>query len=137
VEWYTRSLQLDPLSAITVANRAMAHLQLKEYVPPLSPFAAASALQQRRLAHLTVLARSYATAEADSEQAIALDATYVKAYMRRGTARKALGKLDLALEGALPSLMRCVPSQILAAKSLKRFTLSFSLSPPSLQISKL
>jgi hypothetical protein len=42
VEWYTRSLQLDPMSAITVANRAMAHLQLKEYVPPPSPPSAAS-----------------------------------------------------------------------------------------------
>ena len=104
VEWYTRSLQLDPMSAITVANRAMAHLQLKEYEPPSSPplaaAAAAAAAATKALARLTVLASSYATAEADSEQAIALDATYVKAYMRRGTARKALGKLDLALEGA-------------------------------------
>ncbi len=62
VEWYTRSLQLDPMSAITVANRAMAHLQLKEYVPPPSPPSAAAssqqpALQRRRFAHCTMLAQ--------------------------------------------------------------------------------
>ena len=41
----------------------------------------------------------YAAAESDCSLAIALDDSYVKAYLRRGTARAKLGKLKEAKEG--------------------------------------
>lgn len=41
----------------------------------------------------------YAAAESDCSLAIALDDSYVKAYLRRGTARTKLGKLKEAKEG--------------------------------------
>lgn len=41
----------------------------------------------------------YAAAESDCSVALALDDGYVKAYLRRGTARTKLGKLKEAREG--------------------------------------
>ena len=66
---YTQSIALQP-TCLAYANRAMAELKLEEY----------------------------STAEADCTNAIALDAAYVKAYLRRASAAKQLGKLLEATE---------------------------------------
>lgn len=66
---YTQSIALQP-SCLAYANRAMAELKLEEY----------------------------SAAEADCTKAIALDAAYVKAYLRRASAAKQLGKLLEAAE---------------------------------------
>ena len=61
---YTQSIALEP-TCLAYANRAMAELKLKEFT----------------------------AAEADCTQAIQLDALYLKAYLRRASACKELGKL--------------------------------------------
>ena len=66
---YTQSIALQP-TCLAYANRAMAELKLEEY----------------------------SAAEADCTNAIALDAAYVKAYLRRASAAKQLGKLLEATE---------------------------------------
>lgn len=66
---YTQSIALQP-TCLAYANRAMAELKLGEY----------------------------SAAEADCTEAIALDAAYVKAYLRRASALKHLGKLLEAAE---------------------------------------
>ena len=63
-------MQCDPKNAILPANRAMAFLKLEEW----------------------------RSAEADCSLALSLDEKYVKAYQRRGTARKNLKKYEIALE---------------------------------------
>ena len=67
---YTRGIQCDPTNAMIPANRAMALLKKKEF----------------------------AAAEVDCTVAIGLDSTYTKAYMRRGVARRELGKLEDAIK---------------------------------------
>ena len=42
---------------------------------------------------------SYVECETDSTLALSLDPVYVKAYLRRGSARKALGKVESAIKG--------------------------------------
>ncbi|MQL81833.1 hypothetical protein Taro_014297 [Colocasia esculenta] len=69
VECYSRSIALSPTS-VAFANRAMAYLKMKRYEE----------------------------AETDCSEALNLDDRYVKAYSRRATARKELGKLKLSLE---------------------------------------
>lgn len=66
---YTQSIALQP-TCLAYANRAMAELKLEEH----------------------------SAAEADCTKAIALDAAYVKAYLRRGSAARQLGKLLEATE---------------------------------------
>ena len=66
---YTQSIAMQP-TCLAYANRAMAELKLQEY----------------------------SAAEADCTKAIALDAAYVKAYLRRASAAKQLGKLLEATE---------------------------------------
>lgn len=66
---YTQSIALQP-TCLAYANRAMAELKLEEYF----------------------------AAEADCTKAIALDAAYVKAYLRRASAARQLGKLLEATE---------------------------------------
>lgn len=66
---YTQSIALQP-SCLAYANRAMAELKLEEF----------------------------SAAEADCTKAIALDAAYVKAYLRRASAAKQQGKLLQAAE---------------------------------------
>lgn len=66
---YTQSIALQP-TCLAYANRAMAELKLEEY----------------------------SAAEADCTKAIALDAAYTKAYLRRAAAAKELGKLLEATE---------------------------------------
>lgn len=68
IQFYTKSIQSKP-SSIAYANRAMAYLKLEDYIQ----------------------------AEKDSTQSIRLDASYVKAYLRRGAARKATDNLDGAI----------------------------------------
>jgi len=66
---YTQSIALQP-TCLAYANRAMAELKLDEF----------------------------SAAESDCTAAIALDPCYVKAYLRRATAAKELGKLLAATE---------------------------------------
>ncbi|CAL9072841.1 unnamed protein product [Musa textilis] len=72
IECYSRSIALSP-SSVAFANRAMAYLKLK-----------------RQVSH----------AENDCMEALNLDDRYIKAYSRRATARKELGKLKASLEDA-------------------------------------
>ncbi|XP_068659344.1 uncharacterized protein [Aristolochia californica] len=69
IECYSRSIALSP-TAVAFANRAMAYLKIKRFED----------------------------AESDCTEALNLDDRYVKAYSRRATARKELGKLKLAIE---------------------------------------
>ncbi|XP_052157366.1 uncharacterized protein LOC127775099 [Oryza glaberrima] len=71
IECYSRSIGLSP-SAVAFANRAMAYLKL----------------------------RRFEEAENDCTEALNLDDRYVKAYSRRITARKELGKLKEAMDDA-------------------------------------
>nr|XP_009416301.1 PREDICTED: RNA polymerase II-associated protein 3 isoform X4 [Musa acuminata subsp. malaccensis] len=71
IECYSRSIALSPTS-VAFANRAMAYLKL----------------------------RRFEEAENDCTEALNLDDRYVKAYSRRATARKELGKLKASLEDA-------------------------------------
>lgn len=68
---YSRSIGLTP-TAVAFANRAMAYLKIKRFEE----------------------------AETDCTEALNLDDRYVKAYSRRATARKELGKLKEAMEDA-------------------------------------
>ncbi|KAM0886660.1 hypothetical protein ACQ4PT_029565 [Festuca glaucescens] len=71
IECYSRSIALSP-TAVSFANRAMAYLKL----------------------------RRFEEAENDCTEALILDDRYVKAYSRRITARKGLGKLKEAMDDA-------------------------------------
>ncbi|XP_028554205.1 RNA polymerase II-associated protein 3 isoform X2 [Dendrobium catenatum] len=71
IECYSRSIAFSPTS-VAFANRAMAYLKVKKFVE----------------------------AENDCTDALSLDDRYVKAYSRRLTARKELGKLEEAMEDA-------------------------------------
>lgn len=77
-ECYSRSIELEPCS-LPHANRAMALLKLGRH----------------------------AEAEADCSEAIRMDSKYVKAWLRRGAARRALGMVLEAGE-ALLLLLSCV-----------------------------
>lgn len=69
IDCYSRSIVLQP-TAVAFANRAMSYIKL----------------------------RRFAEAESDCSEAIDLDDRYVKAYSRRGTARRELGKLLDAID---------------------------------------
>ncbi|KAK1294841.1 hypothetical protein QJS10_CPA16g01653 [Acorus calamus] len=69
IDCYSRSIALSP-TCVAFANRAMAYLKI----------------------------RRFEEAESDCTEALNLDDRYVKAYSRRATARKELGKLQLSLE---------------------------------------
>ncbi|KAJ1692057.1 hypothetical protein LUZ63_008755 [Rhynchospora breviuscula] len=71
IDCYSRSIALSP-TAVAFANRAMAYLKIKRFEE----------------------------AETDCTEALNLDDRYVKAYSRRATARKELGKLKEAMEDA-------------------------------------
>ncbi|XP_062230638.1 uncharacterized protein LOC133928357 isoform X2 [Phragmites australis] len=71
IECYSRSIGLSP-TAVAFANRAMAYLKL----------------------------RRFEKAEDDCTEALNLDDRYIKAYSRRITARKELGKLKEAMDDA-------------------------------------
>ncbi|PQP96112.1 RNA polymerase II-associated protein 3 isoform X1 [Prunus yedoensis var. nudiflora] len=71
IDCYSRSIALSP-SAVAYANRAMAYIKIK----------------------------SFQEAEDDCTEALELDDRYIKAYSRRATARKELGKLKESIEDA-------------------------------------
>ncbi|CAL5380470.1 unnamed protein product [Camellia sinensis] len=71
VDCYSRSIALSP-TAVAYANRAMAYLKM----------------------------RRFQEAEDDCMEALNLDDRYIKAYSRRSTARKELGKLKESIEDA-------------------------------------
>ncbi|KAJ0014411.1 hypothetical protein Pint_19600 [Pistacia integerrima] len=74
IDCYSRSIALAP-TAVAYANRAMAYLKIKR--------------QPRAL---------FQEAEDDCTEALSLDDRYIKAYSRRATARKELGKLKESIE---------------------------------------
>ncbi|XP_031249123.1 RNA polymerase II-associated protein 3 isoform X2 [Pistacia vera] len=69
IDCYSRSIALSP-TAVAYANRAMAYLKIKRFQE----------------------------AEDDCTEALNLDDRYIKAYSRRATARKELGKLKESIE---------------------------------------
>ncbi|XP_043708273.1 RNA polymerase II-associated protein 3-like [Telopea speciosissima] len=69
IDCYSRSIALSP-TAVAFANRAMAYLRIKRFED----------------------------AENDCTEALNLDDRYIKAYSRRATARKELGKLKASME---------------------------------------
>ncbi|XP_072983196.1 uncharacterized protein [Typha latifolia] len=69
IDCYSRSIGLSP-TAVAFANRAMAYLRLKRFEE----------------------------AESDCTEALSLDDRYVKAYSRRATARKELGRFKASME---------------------------------------
>ncbi|GER44971.1 tetratricopeptide repeat protein [Striga asiatica] len=71
IDCYSRSIALSP-TAVAYANRAMAYIKLKRFQE----------------------------AENDCTEALNLDDRYIKAYSRRSTARKELGKLKEAVDDA-------------------------------------
>ncbi|XP_073065942.1 uncharacterized protein [Primulina eburnea] len=71
IDCYSRSIALSP-TAVAYANRAMAFLKIKRFQE----------------------------AELDCSEALNLDDQYIKAYSRRSTARKELGKLKESLDDA-------------------------------------
>ncbi|GKV34135.1 hypothetical protein SLEP1_g42547 [Rubroshorea leprosula] len=71
IDCYSRSIALSP-SAVAYANRGMAYVKLKKFQE----------------------------AEDDCTEALNLDDRYIKAYSRRSTARKELGKLKESIEDA-------------------------------------
>ncbi|KAL6964652.1 hypothetical protein U1Q18_035708 [Sarracenia purpurea var. burkii] len=71
IDCYSRSIGLSP-TAVAYANRAMANLKI----------------------------RRFQEAEDDCTEALNLDDRYIKAYSRRSTARKELGKLKESIEDA-------------------------------------
>ncbi|KAF9619810.1 hypothetical protein IFM89_009561 [Coptis chinensis] len=75
IDCYSRSIALSP-TAVAFANRAMAYLKIKRFEE----------------------------AENDCTEALNLDDRYTKAYSRRATARKELGKLKASLEDSEFSL---------------------------------
>ncbi|GAA0140020.1 hypothetical protein LIER_01448 [Lithospermum erythrorhizon] len=71
IDCYSRSIAFSP-TAVTYANRAMAYLKIKRFQE----------------------------AENDCTEALSLDDRYIKAYSRRSTAKKELGKLRESIEDA-------------------------------------
>ncbi|GMP63739.1 hypothetical protein CsSME_00025312 [Camellia sinensis var. sinensis] len=71
IDCYSRSIALSP-TAVAYANRGMAYLKI----------------------------RRFQEAEDDCTEALNLDDRYIKAYSRRSTARKELGKLKESMEDA-------------------------------------
>ncbi|XP_024961738.1 RNA polymerase II-associated protein 3 isoform X2 [Cynara cardunculus var. scolymus] len=116
IDCYSRSLALSP-TAVAYANRAMAYLKLKRFQE----------------------------AEDDCTEALNLDDRYIKAYSRRSTARKELGKLKDSKEDAdfalrLEPQNQEIKRQYADAKSLYDNELlkkaSASLKGPTQQVQK-
>ena len=88
-EQYSRAIGLCP-TAILLANRAQAYIKLE----------------------------SYGLAIRDADDAIALDAAYVKSYYRRGSANFALGRLKEARKD-FRAVVKMLPGDAEAARKLK------------------
>ncbi|KAB5556134.1 hypothetical protein DKX38_007043 [Salix brachista] len=84
IECYSRSIALSP-TAVTHANRAMAYLKIKSQVFPVRCL-------------IIFISSGHLEAEDDCTEALNLDDRYIKAYSRRATARKELGKLKESIE---------------------------------------
>ena len=91
ISCYSRALEADPSSPVLYSNRAMAHIK----------------------------AESYGLAIADAEASIRLDASYIKAYYRRGSANFALGKYKLALRDFPDRWPELVPRVMAALRALQ------------------
>ncbi|KAM5561023.1 hypothetical protein ABKV19_021904 [Rosa sericea] len=94
IDCYSRSIALSP-TAVAFANRAMSYIKIKRFQE----------------------------AENDCTEALNLDDRYIKAYSRRATARKELGKLKESIEDAEFALRlephnQEIKKQYAAAKSL-------------------
>jgi len=94
IDYYTQAMELDPDNVIYPANRAMAYLCNKRYLK----------------------------AAEDCTKAISLDKTYIKAYIRRGVARRNLGHLLLAKQD-LEIALKLEPKNTQAQKELTEVTL--------------
>ncbi|XP_078342853.1 RNA polymerase II-associated protein 3-like isoform X2 [Oculina patagonica] len=90
INCYTTGIQLDPTNAVLPANRAMCLLKLQRY----------------------------GAAEADCNQALSLDGSYTKAYLRRGAARFQLGRIQEA-EADYREVLALEPSNKQAQEELK------------------
>ncbi|KAF7126542.1 hypothetical protein RHSIM_Rhsim11G0095300 [Rhododendron simsii] len=122
IDCYSRSIALSP-TAVAYANRAMAYLKIRRQVLRffsmlLKLFAEAVKEWSRNLLRAcfvscplgrigssltSVVALSYhlfQEAEDDCTEALSLDDRYIKAYSRRSTARRELGKLKESSEDA-------------------------------------
>lgn len=97
VTYYSRSLQYVPGSPVVLCNRAMAHLKKS----------------------------AWAEAEADCDAALAADATLLKAWVRRGTARSKQGKYAGAM-GDLHRASQLAPDKAEVAKLLRQAKAKFS-----------
>lgn len=91
IECYTTGMQADPSNPIFPANRAMAYLKLKKY----------------------------SEAETDCTLTLSLDPAFTKAYLRRGTARVALGKTTSARKDFMDAL-KIEPNNPQAKSELKK-----------------
>lgn len=89
MDLYTRAIELQP-SAVYLSNRAFAYTRLEQY----------------------------GSAIADATAALELDASYVKAYYRRGSARLLLGKFDTAVKD-FRAVAKARPNDPDARKKLK------------------
>ncbi|TDH74194.1 uncharacterized protein CCR75_001178 [Bremia lactucae] len=97
IKSYTRCLEYNPHNTVVLSNRAMAYLKIHEYI----------------------------NAENDCTEAVKSDPTHVKSYMRRGTARNALGRHRLALldfhrAATLDSKNRQIQTQLQSTRELIR-----------------
>jgi len=93
INCYTTGIQLDPTNAVLPANRAMCLLKLQRY----------------------------GAAEADCNQALSLDGSYTKAYLRRGAAQFQLGRVQEA-EADYKEALRLEPSNKQAQEELNNIT---------------
>ncbi|XP_043964407.1 RNA polymerase II-associated protein 3 [Gambusia affinis] len=91
IECYTRGMAADPYNPVLPTNRATSFFRLKKY----------------------------AVAESDCNLAVALDDNYYKAYARRGAARFALQKHQLALED-YQTVLRLDPGNSEAQSEVKK-----------------
>ena len=95
IQSYTRAIGFNPQSALAHSNRAMTYLKLKEF----------------------------ANAELDASAAILIDARHVKSYLRRASARNALGKhraafLDLKCAQKLDAKNKTVRAELRKTRDL-------------------
>ena len=117
IECYTTGINLDAENAVLLANRAMALLKQDKY----------------------------GAAEADCHAALEIDPSYVKALMRRGSARVNLNKLDeaktdfddvLFLEPNNKQVMTLVFIEIACLLVQQRFSSSVWIPITSLSLSR-
>ncbi|KAJ1383507.1 Tetratricopeptide-like helical domain superfamily [Sesbania bispinosa] len=89
IDCYSRSIALSP-TAVAYANRAMAYIKLRRQAYIFCDMFLSSPICVTR----------FQEAEDDCTEALNLDDRYIKAYSRRATARKELGKIKESMEDA-------------------------------------